>query len=89
MDYNFSIFEVIQTLLGMNLPFEQTTEYQKEHQDIKDYRFLVDGKKDSLVFESYIQVFEDKHGFLSNLSILDLLFNEGRYALDYLRNQNL
>src|SRR5690606_25728728 len=89
MDYNFSIFEFIQSLLVINIPFEKTMEYQNEYQETKDYRLLVDGKKDSLVFEPYIQVFEDKHGFLSNLSILDLLYNEGRYALDYLRNQNL
>ena len=35
------------------------------------------------------QVFNEKHGFINNLSILDLLFNEGRYAVDYLKNQKL
>ena len=44
------------------------------------------GKK-ILVFEPYTQVFGKKHGFLNNLSILDLLFNEGRHALDYLKNR--
>ena len=29
------------------------------------------------------------YGFLNNLSILDLLFNEGRYALEYLKKQRL
>ena len=33
------------------------------------------------------QVFDDKHGFLNNLSVLDLLFNEGKFAMDYLKNQ--
>jgi hypothetical protein len=28
-------------------------------------------------FEKYTQVFDDKHGFINNLSVLDLLFNEG------------
>ncbi len=36
--------------------------------------------------ESYIQVFNYKYGFIPNLSILDLLFNEGPYALSYLLN---
>ncbi len=27
--------------------------------------------------------------FINNLSILDLLFNEGSYALDYLKSQEL
>jgi hypothetical protein len=33
----------------------------------------------------YMQVFQEKFGFTSNLSILDLLFNEGPMAVDILR----
>lgn len=32
----------------------------------------------------YYQVFEDRHGFLPNLSILDLLMNEGPVAKEFL-----
>ena len=32
----------------------------------------------------YYQVFEQKHGFLPNLSILDLLFNEGNESILFL-----
>ncbi len=32
----------------------------------------------------YYQVYEQKHGFLPNMSILDLLFNEGNEAIFYL-----
>jgi hypothetical protein len=39
--------------------------------------------KRSLLFERYTQVFDDKHGFVNNLSVLDLLFNEGKFTLDY------
>lgn len=38
-------------------------------------------------FETYTQVFNNKHGFIPNLSILDLLFNEGPNALNYLESQ--
>ncbi len=34
----------------------------------------------------YAQVFAHKHGFLPNLSVFDLLFNEGPAAYDYLAN---
>jgi hypothetical protein len=37
------------------------------------------------LFWKYIQVFDDKHGFINNLSVLDLLFNEGKFALDYMQ----
>jgi len=33
----------------------------------------------------YRQVFEERTGFIPNLSILDLLFCEGKNAMDYLR----
>ena len=35
-------------------------------------------------FPIYHQVFDSKHGFISNLSILDLLFNEGPQSIYYL-----
>ena len=38
-------------------------------------------------FDNYTQVFNQKHGFIQNLSILDLLFNEGPNAVLYLESQ--
>lgn len=89
MDLNLQTFEIVAECLGAKLNITHTTEYFKEVNGTKDYRILANGKKDSSVFETYTQVFEEKSGFLTNLSILDLLFNEGRYALDYLKNQQL
>ena len=89
MDLNFETFEVINSCLGIDLPFSKTTEYFHTVENENDLRLLVNGKKDTSQIESYTQVFEDKHGFINNLSILDLLFNEGRYAVDYLKNQTL
>ena len=40
--------------------------------------------KGSDTYPRYIQIFEAKHGFQSNLSILDLLFHEGPESLNYL-----
>jgi hypothetical protein len=89
MDLNLETFALVNDALGINLKPEKTTEFFHEVTDLKDFRFLVNGKKDTTTIEEYTQVFNDKHGFLNNLSILDLLFNEGRYAVDYLKNQQL
>ncbi|WP_159800641.1 WbqC family protein [Flavobacterium sp. MK4S-17] len=89
MDLNFQIMEIITECLGMDFSYDKTTEYFHEVDNVKDYRHLANGKKDTSSFEPYTQVFEEKHGYINNLSILDLLFNEGRYALDYLKRQEL
>ena len=89
LDLNFEIFERINDALGISIPFDKTTEYFHQVTDKTDFRYLVNGKKDNTQIEPYTQVFENKHGFINNLSILDLLFNEGRYAVDYLKQQRL
>ena len=91
MDLNFETMEFVTKCLRMKFDYETSVEYFHEQNPnhILDFRHLVEGKKDKSQFESYTQVFDDKHGFLNNLSILDLLFNEGKFALDYLKNQKL
>lgn len=91
LDLNFEAMNIVSKCLRMQFEYETTTEYfhEVDSNTILDFRTLADGKKDESQFEVYTQVFEEKHGFLNNLSILDLLFNEGRYALDYLKNQKL
>lgn len=88
-DLNFQIIEIVNNCLGLNLSFDKTKEYHHENVAYIDLRNLANGKKDTTQIDAYTQVFDDKHGFLNNLSVLDLLFNEGRYALDYLKNQSL
>jgi hypothetical protein len=91
LDLNFETLEIVSKCLRMKLDYTTTTEYfhEVDSNEHKDFRALVNGKKDSSAFESYTQVFDDKYGFINNLSVLDLLFNEGKYALDYLKKQEL
>ena len=89
MDLNFETMEIISKCLRMKFDFNRTTEYFHEVSNYTDFRPLVNGKKEIMLFENYTQVFGEKHGFINNLSILDLLFNEGKFALDYLKNQKL
>lgn len=88
LDLNFQIHEVLCNCLGIDLRYSQTKEYLKNPPQT-DLRQLANGKKDAHVFTPYTQVFGDKHGFLNNLSILDLIFNEGRHAVQYLKQQSL
>lgn len=90
LDFNLECFNVICDCLQLDLKTSKTISFIKEVEDNRDYRHLVNAKKkQSLKLESYTQVFSNKHGFISNLSILDLLFNEGPNALNYLESQQL
>ena len=89
MDLNLEALDIVANCLGFDLKYAKTEEYFHETTDFSDFRHLANGKKDTLQFEPYTQVFEEKHGYLNNLSILDLLFNEGRYAVEYLKKQAL
>ncbi|KAA5825111.1 WbqC family protein [Algibacter amylolyticus] len=89
LDFNLKCFEVITDCLQLDLELTKTETYQKTYSDKTDFRPLVHAKKEPLYpFESYTQVFNSKHGYIPNLSILDLLFNEGPNALNYLEAQN-
>jgi len=89
MDLNLETMSIVSKCLKLEFDYDETVEYFHQVDHKIDYRNLINGKKDNSLFESYTQVFGDKHGYLNNLSILDLLFNEGRYALDYLKKQPL
>ncbi len=89
MDLNLESMNIVSKCLGMPFEYDETTEFFHEVTEYSDFRNLVNGKKDTSSFDSYTQVFGDKHGFINNLSVLDLLFNEGRFALEYLKKQSL
>ncbi|MBT8316319.1 MAG: hypothetical protein HKP59_01700 [Lutibacter sp.] len=89
LDLNLKCHELIMDALQLQTPFRITSEYQKEPKML-DARILATAKiKDQFILERYIQGFQQNKGFLSNLSILDLLFMEGPNALNYLENQTI
>ena len=62
-----------------------TAQRDKVEKKKADLRFLVNAKKEAISnFEPYTQVFSNKHGFIENLSILDLLFMEGPNTISFL-----
>ncbi|TXE09922.1 WbqC family protein [Seonamhaeicola algicola] len=90
LNFNLKCINVICDCLQLDITPLQTTVFEKTPTNKTDLRYLVNAKKEPLYnFESYTQVFSTKHGFIENLSILDVLFNEGPNALNYLENQTL
>ena len=89
LDLNLKCHELIMDALQVEIPYSKTSEYQKESQFLDARKLAIAKTKEEFVLDRYIQVFEQNKGFLSNLSILDLLFMEGPNALNYLENQTI
>lgn len=90
LDFNLDCLQFILDSLQIDLNYTRTTQYNKDVSPLLDYRILANARKEpQFAFDKYTQVFGDKHGFINNLSILDLLFNEGTNALNYLESQEL
>lgn len=90
IDLNFDTIEIVNECLQLEIETSKTSEYHRIVTDMQDFRKLATVKKEpDYGFDRYTQVFEGKHGFIPNLSILDLLFNEGTNALTYLEQQTI
>ena len=87
--FNLECIEVVNRCLNLDIDSSKTINFNKEKKE-NDYRYLVNARKESEIkINPYIQVFQEKHGFINNLSILDLLFNEGPNAKSYLQTKTL
>lgn len=84
-DLNQKIIGIILELLQINpsriIETEKFVKPSETGEHFKDFRNVIhpkNKKPDSeFTITKYHQVFEEKHGFIGNLSVLDLLFNEG------------
>lgn len=81
-DFNLDITHTVCSLLDIRPVIEPTSDYiRTEDVAADDFRDTIRPKHPlpDAAFEPrpYYQVYSRKHGFLPNLSILDLLFNEG------------
>lgn len=85
LDFNLKTIETIFDCLQLEMPRVKSDSFAITPVANEDYRFLISSKlQHQLDINSYTQVFDDRHGFLPNLSILDALFNLGPNTVDYL-----
>ncbi|NRA91260.1 MAG: WbqC family protein [Psychroserpens sp.] len=90
MEFNLNCLQKLFECLELPLDYQVSDVFEKDPQNTTDARSLANCRKEIVQdFQSYDQVFDVKHSFISNLSILDLLFNEGPNAINYLNAQKL
>lgn len=90
-DFNYKLIEKLVELTSIKAEICLTDEYLANPQYLQyDYRQSISPKPRLQHYDpyfkmvNYYQVFESKHGFTPNLSILDLLCNEGNNTISIL-----
>ncbi len=92
-DFNLELTQLSLSLLGLKASLHLTESYvaQPDNSEL-DYRQSINPKArlakpdSSFSPQPYTQVFGSRWGFSPNLSIVDLIFNEGPNALQVLKN---
>lgn len=84
-DFNLELTQVILKLFSKDFQPQRTSEFiadYSQQEDIEDLRNIIHPKRCHeagypFPHKPYTQIFEDRLGFVPNLSIVDYLFNEG------------
>lgn len=92
-DFNSQIQSQVLSLLELDVKITETDVYKQSFNSNEvDLREVIHPKKDfkkldsHFVAKPYYQVFDQKYGFLENLSVIDLLFNMGNESRLVLRD---
>jgi len=83
-DFNTEIQTKMLELLDLQVDVQLTKEYKVDFdENVQDVRNSIHPKKETEVgsFKTYYQVFEQRFGFIPNLSSIDLLFNMGNESI--------
>jgi len=84
-DYNEQLLRFILKSIKLKVDLNYTVTYEAEYPSLIDLRNSMSPKKEAdFNQKAYFQVFEERKGFQKNLSIVDLLFNQGPNAVNYL-----
>ena len=88
LDYNETICEKMCELIDIQPKIAYSADFVAEPKEEADYRLAINPKHPAPDADfnpkPYYQVYSAKHGFLPNLSVLDLLFNMGPESIFYL-----
>lgn len=84
-DFNLRSIDVLFEMLQINIDYDFTKSYNENYSEALDFRNNYDKLNSDFGVKQYTQVFESKHGYIENLSALDLIFNEGPNAINFLK----
>ena len=88
---NMELLQLILSLMGIHNDPDTTKSWESIPVNCIDYRQSIHPKlrlalpDDDFNPQPYQQVFQERYGFIPNLSVIDLLFNEGPLAAEVLK----
>ena len=88
IDLNDAALKAVMKMLKVNKEIVHTTDYIREAENDLREAFSPKRQADGSFFPAYYQVFSEKFPFMPDLSVLDLIFNEGPEAMEYLSTLN-
>src|SRR5476649_2823389 len=81
-DYNEQLLHFKLKAIKLKLELNYTQTYEAEYPLMDDSRYSITPKKETDFNQKpYLQVFDERIGFQKNLSIVDLLFNQGPHSI--------
>jgi hypothetical protein len=83
-DFNLTSLKLVHQWLEIEQPLPMSEEYV-DNATARDVRKEFKPTQTNFITPPYPQVFEAKMEFVSNLSVIDLIMNEGPMAMAYLR----
>jgi hypothetical protein len=85
LDLNTGLLNAVLKFLKLNINISYTTVFKPIDEDNNDFRYRISPKiKSNYQAKKYLQVFDQKAGFVPGLSIADLVFNTGPDAVSQL-----
>jgi hypothetical protein len=85
LDLNMALQKAILNIMKINVRIAYTADFMPVSNNQNDLRYTINPKKESgYIPMEYLQVFNTDKGFIPGLSIIDLLFNMGPEARNYL-----
>ena len=85
LDLNMALLKAILNIMKINVSVNYTSDFKPVSNNKNDLRYTINPKKESgFIPKEYIQVFNAGKGFVPGLSIIDLFFNMGPDARNYL-----